>query len=145
MAYKKRPDIKTDIEDESVLELEDGTLVAVRCGRLRCTSSQNQIFEPQARWIDKTGKTRADAHGNDVFVVHRHSALHSEIDRLGHDAVVKACLCLVLGEPVPTYDNAGTIEPIIDFGPAATAAASVRNAIRAASNTHSSVNVGDLL
>jgi hypothetical protein len=100
--YTKRPDISTGVAGESVVQLADGSLVAVTCTQLRCTGSQCTVFESAARWIDETGVTRKDAQGHEVHTQHRHTTSDDEIAAHGND-VMRCCLYLVLGEPIPTH------------------------------------------
>jgi hypothetical protein len=99
--YTKRSDISTGVAGESVVQLPDGSLVAVSCAQLRCVGSQCTVYHPAARWIDEAGVTQTDAQGHEVRTQHRHTTSDDEMAAHGDD-VKRACLFLVLGEPIPT-------------------------------------------
>lgn len=145
MSYKRCPEVSTGVEGESVVQLEDKSLVAVGCKHLRCTISQNPVFEVSARWIDEDGQTRKDAHGHPVETRHRHSASHDEVQRHGLDKMVRACLFLALGEEIETIRSNGESVEIIPFSREVKAAASIRNAVAAASRTFETIQAETLL
>ncbi len=145
MSYKKRPDIKTDVPGETVVQLDDKSLVAVSCKSLRCTISQNPVFEVSARWIDEDGNTRQDAHGEPVVTKHRHSATHEQVTMHGLDKMIRACLCLALGEPIETFKvDDGEVE-ILPLAHEIKSSTSIRNAVDAAARTFETIQTGDLL
>ena len=145
MTYKKRPDIENLEPGETAVELDDGSLVAVGCKHLRCTISQNPVFEVWGRWINEQGETRKDAHGNAVETRHRHSATPAQVDLHGRDKMIRACLCLALGEPIETFKvDDGEIE-ILPLAHEIKSSTSIRNAVDAAARTFETIQTGDLL
>lgn len=145
MTYTKRPDIVTGTDGESVVELDDESLVAVACRHLRCEITQGPVFEVSARWADAEGHALCDAHGAPVETRHRHHSTHVEVERHTLPAVVRACLCLVLGEPIETHDLDGEAIPVIAFSDEVRAHQSIRNAIVSAKRTFETVHTADVL
>lgn len=148
MGYTKRPDIDTSgpqfTAGESVVELTGGELVAVGCAQLRCKVSQCTIFCPRARWIDATGTTQMDAQGHAVVTEHRHTTSDAEMATHG-DAVVRSCVMLVLGEPLPVRDCDGELLPVVPFSADAVLTSSIVRGIAAAKATFDPVDTGALL
>lgn len=146
MAYKKRPEITTDVPGESVVELADGALVAVAIKHLRSEITQAPVFEVTARWVDGTGETLKDAHGKPVAITHRHHSTQAEVEKHSLARLQKACLFLVLGEEIETHllDDE-TRYPIVAFSEEVRAQQSIRNAIASAKRTFETVKAHEIL
>jgi hypothetical protein len=151
MSYKKRDNFNTGIPGETVIELEDGSLVAVSCEGERCGISQNHVFVLRGRWIDDHGQTLKDKQNKDVTTEYRHSAQAAYVKVYGIDRLRRACLKAVIGEDMETVEvtdsEKGTKEqvPIIQFSSDVLHSMSIKNAVIAAKRTFETVNAGDLL
>jgi hypothetical protein len=131
MSYTKRPDIALP-SGETVVELDDGNLVAVQCPVARDPQSNATVFSAAARWIDASGAQRMDDAGHMVATAKTHSANAEQITALGANVIARECLYLVLGEPLtpdPEYPELN----LMKFSTANIAQCSIRNAIASAS------------
>jgi hypothetical protein len=146
MNCKKRPDIVTGIAGEAVYELEDASLVAVLIAHERCKISQKPVFVISGRWIDAHGQTKTDAQGEPVVTTYRHASAHEQVALHGLKPLLRACVCLALGEPIETFktDDDKDVE-ILPLSHEVKASASIRNAVTAAARTFETINTGDLL
>jgi hypothetical protein len=97
MTYSKRIDIPAR-QNETVVELETGALVATGCIRDRVPTGV--AFRAWARAIDATGKAIDDSQGRAVETAFTHVAAPSIVDTEGADAIARDCLLAVLGESV---------------------------------------------
>lgn len=97
MTYIKRADIPVR-QNETVVQLETGALVAAGCIRERVPSGV--AFRAWARAIDATGTAIADSQGRAVETSFTHVAAPSIVDADGADPIARDCLLAVLGESV---------------------------------------------
>lgn len=100
MAYTKRDDIIRG-EGWTVVQLDTGALVAVRCDRKRVDVGVN--YHATAEAIDAVGTVLVDANNRPLRTELKHSVRVERVDELGDGIVTRECLWAVLGEPVSLF------------------------------------------
>lgn len=105
MSYLKRNDIPV-AAGELAVELDTGTLAAVRCDRKRVDAGV--CYFAQARAVDATGADLQDSAGRPVVTQFKHVVPVEQVDAIGDDAITRECLLAVMGEPLtPRNDGSG--------------------------------------
>lgn len=127
MSYTKRADIVLD--GWTVVELDTGELVAVRCSTERVTrpdaegSTQALSYRVTARVVDAQGEPVNDAAGQAIQTTYGHSTTLDVVDSLGDANIVRDLLMAALGEPMT----------VLNLSDKNKAQASIREAIAASS------------
>lgn len=133
MSYTKQTTI-TCGDGETVVRLDDGNYVAVKCPA-NCDPITNKVtFSPRARFISASGDPIASSGGQPIQSSKEIPIDALEVDRLGASAVVRECLLLVLGEPL-TPDPAHPSQTLIPWSADLINQCSIRSAIAAATLT----------
>ncbi|OUL25896.1 hypothetical protein BV378_14260 [Nostoc sp. RF31YmG] len=91
MSYSKREDVAGQA-GEQVVELDDGSLVAVQCARI--VEGGLIRYSGRARAISETGETLVGLDGRQV----ERELAHSDRNAPRADAVARDCLLALLGE-----------------------------------------------
>ena len=100
MTYTKRSNVPA-IEGETVVELDTGALVAVRCDRKRVDAGV--CYHAQARAVDAVGAALLFPGGRPIQTEFKHSVPVSRVDEIGDAVITRECLFAVLGEPVSVF------------------------------------------
>jgi hypothetical protein len=87
---------------ETVVQLDSGEYVAVRCDREH--SGGCMVFRAYARVIDEAGQTLSNTIGKAMESSVAYTVQIPIVESEGADVIARDCLLAVLGEPVGRWD-----------------------------------------
>lgn len=138
--------------NETALRLETGHYVAVSVATRWLEGGHGVAFTACARWITGEGETRTGPEGQHVKVEFSHHAAAETVPEVYTvEQIARELLLAVLGEPPTMVDlsvaegEAPQQQPLIPLSEQVRAAASIRNAITAATATAAAADPGALL
>lgn len=138
--------------DETALQLDDGTLVAVSVVPKWMENGGGVSFTGWARWINSDGETHVCGHGQHVETAFTHHADAAFIQEHGIPFVAKEMIHLLLGEELTmqtlTNEETGNSVdvPVMGWSVDVKLNASIRNALKSVEMTGpTAINAANIL
>lgn len=121
--------------DETALELDDGTIVAVSVEPKWLANGGGVSFTAWARWIEADGTAKLSPHEDWIETTLTHHADPFTVERLGVAGVAKELLLAVLGEPATMRDVDGQAVAELPLSADIRRNVSIRTALRSVADT----------
>lgn len=129
--------------DETAIELDDGTLIAVSVERHWQANGSGIAFHGYARWINADGSTQTAPNGAHVEASYSFNADPVTLSQFPEDDIATEVALLVIGEQpklmrsVPQKTGPATTQAVVDPSDEARLNASVRHQVKAVTATRS--------
>lgn len=130
--------------DETAIELDDGTIVAVSVERHWLANGAGIAFHGYARWIEDDGSTKTAPNHAHVEASFSYTADPVTLNQHSEDDIATEIALVMIGEepkllrPVPQETGPDVMHPVVDLSEEARLNASVRHQVKAVTATRSS-------